>query len=84
MKNIRDTCIEFFQNKDIHKEVKEILKPIVQLVYNELYFYILFICIYNVFLIFIVLANLFLLMRLLNKTQSDGINFYDMIFSPIK
>jgi hypothetical protein len=83
MKNIRDTCIEFFQNEDIHKDVKEMLKPIVQILYNEMYFYILFICIYNVFLIFIVLANLFLLMRLLNKAQSDSVNFYDMIFAPI-
>jgi hypothetical protein len=70
MKNIRDTCIEFFQNEDIRKDVKEIVKPIVYIVYNEVYFYILFICIYNVILIFVVLANLFLLIRLLNKHQA--------------
>jgi len=79
MSTLRDTCIEFFQNEDIHKDVKEMLKPIVQIIYNEVYFYILFICIYNVILIFIVLANLFLLMRILNKSPSN--NFYDMIFS---
>ena len=67
MKNIRDTCIEFFKNEDIRKDVKEMVKPIVQIVYNELYLYIWFICFYNVFLIFIILANLFLLLKLLRR-----------------
>lgn len=69
MKNIRDSCIEFFQNEDIRKDVREIIKPIVQIIYNEIYVYIWFICIYNVFLIFIILANLFLLLRYIRKTQ---------------
>lgn len=62
-KNIRDTCIEFFKNEDIKRDVKEVIKPIVLIIYNELYVYIWFICIYNVFLIFIVLAILYLLIR---------------------
>ena len=65
MKTVKDTCIEFFQNEDIRKDVQEIIKPIVQIIYNEMYVYIWFICIYNVFLIFIIVANLFLLLRLL-------------------
>lgn len=62
-KNIRDTCIEFFKNEDIKRDVKEVIKPIGLIIYNELYVYIWFICIYNVFLIFIVLAILYLLIR---------------------
>jgi hypothetical protein len=69
MKNIRDTCIEFFQNEDIRKDVKEMLKPFVQIIYNELYLYIWFICFYNVFFIFIVLVNLFLLLKLLRSSK---------------
>lgn len=69
MKNIRDTCIEFFQNEDIRKDVKEMLKPFVQILYNELYLYIWFICFYNVFFIFIVLVNLFLLLKLLRSSK---------------
>jgi hypothetical protein len=65
MKNIRDTCIEFFQSEDIKRDVKEIIKPIVGIIYNETYPYLWFICIYNVFLLFIVLANIFLLLQLL-------------------
>ena len=36
MKSIRDTCIEFFQNEDIRKDVKEIMKPLANIVYNEM------------------------------------------------
>lgn len=69
MKNIRDTCIEFFQNEDIRKDVREMMKPIVHIIYNEIYVYIWFICIYNVFLIFLVLANLILLLRWFTKSS---------------
>jgi hypothetical protein len=72
MKNIRDSCIEFFQNEDTRKNVRDIIKPIVNIIYNEIYVYIWFICIYNVFLIFIVLVNLFLLLKWINKTKSFG------------
>jgi hypothetical protein len=74
MKNIRDSCIEFFQNEDTRKNVRDIIKPIVNIIYNEIYVYIWFICIYNVFLIFIVLVNLFLLLKWINKPKN---------FSPI-
>ena len=65
MKNIRDTCIEFLKSEDIRREVKEIIRPMFQLIYNETYVYLWFICFYHVFLIFIILANLILLLRLL-------------------
>ena len=53
MKNIRDTCIEFFKNEDIKRDI----------VYNEIYIYIWFICIYIIFITFIILANLFILLQ---------------------
>jgi hypothetical protein len=67
MKNIRETCIEFLQNEDIKKDVKAIIRPIVGIIYNEVYPYLWLLCIYNVFLIFIILANLVLLLRLLKR-----------------
>jgi hypothetical protein len=78
MKNIRETCIEFFKNEDIRKDVKEMLKPFVQIIYNELYLYIWFICFYNVILIFIILVNLFLLLKLLKKTKVIQISTFDI------
>jgi len=65
MKNIRDTCMQFFQSEDIKRDFKEMFRPIVGIIHNELYPYLWMICIYHVFLIFIVLANLVLLLRLL-------------------
>ena len=28
LKNIKELCVEYFQNEDIKREIKEILKPI--------------------------------------------------------
>ena len=78
MKNIRDTCIEFFQNEDIRKDVKEIIKPLGTMVYNEIYLYVWFICIYNVFLFFIILANLFLLIKLFQNKNIFSIKYPDL------
>jgi hypothetical protein len=78
MKNIRDTCIDFFKNEDIRKDVKEMLKPFAQIMYNELYLYIWVICFYNVFLIFIVLVNLFLLLKLIRKSKFIQVNSFDI------
>lgn len=78
MKNIRDTCLDFFKNEDIRKDVKEMLKPFAQIMYNELYLYIWVICFYNVFLIFIVLVNLFLLLKLIRKSKVIQITSFDI------
>jgi hypothetical protein len=78
MKNIRDSCIDFFKNEDIRKDVKEMLKPFAQIMYNELYLYIWVICFYNVFLIFIVLVNLFLLLKLIRKSKVIQVSSLDI------
>ena len=71
MKTIRETCIDFFKNEDIKHDVRAIIQPIVGIIYNEIYPYIWFICIYNVFLIFIVLANLILLLRWIGLSKTN-------------
>jgi len=73
MTSIRDTCINFFKDEKIKKEIKEIVKPIVTTIYNEIYLYLWFICIYHVFLIFIVLANLYLLLRLIQTRRTQHV-----------
>jgi hypothetical protein len=66
MKSIRDTCIEFFQNEDIRQDMKTVIQPLGGMLYNEIYPYLWFLCIYHVFLTFLVLAILILLLRVLN------------------
>jgi len=70
MKSIKDSCIDFFKNEDIKRDVKELIYPIVCLIYNEIYIYIWFICLYHVLLIFIILANLYLLLRLIYHSRT--------------
>jgi hypothetical protein len=60
--------MELFKSEDIRKDVKEMMRPLAGIIYNEIYIYIWFICVYNVFLIFLTLANLFVSIRLLRKT----------------
>ena len=64
---MEDIFDDFFLTEDLGRYIKQFVKPIVQNVYNEIYTYIWFICIYNVFLIFITLANLILLYKLYMK-----------------
>ncbi len=56
-------------NNDVKQYVKNIVGPLSQMVYNEIYIYIWFICIYNVLLIFMVIANFILLIKLLQRTK---------------
>jgi len=69
MPSIRDSCLEFFQKEDIKRYVQEIVRPLVNIIYNEIYPYIWFICIYNVFLIFLTLANLIVILWIRNTLR---------------
>lgn len=75
MKNIRDYCVSFLQNEDIKREVNNFVLPIVKTVYNEIYIYIWFICIYCVLLLVITLGNLFILLKIFHtqKIPKDNI-----------
>ena len=51
----------FFEHADIQQNIKQIIRPIGYLLYDQFYPYIWFICLYNVVLIFLVVVILFLL-----------------------
>ena len=71
MKNsklIRDTFIGFLQDEDIRKDIREMIRPLIQLMYNEIYVYLWLICFYNLCLFLVILAILVLLIRLITKT----------------
>lgn len=69
MKNFRDSFIHILQNEDIKRDIQELIRPVMTIFYNEIYIYVWFICIIIVFLTFIILANLFLLLRIISKTN---------------
>jgi hypothetical protein len=67
MKNIKEYCVSFLQNEDVKREIGHFILPIVKMVYNEIYIYIWFICIYSVLLLVITLGNLFILLKICYK-----------------
>ncbi len=67
MNAVRDRLLEFMKNEDIKKCVREVCKPVVSIIYNELYIYIWAISLYNILLILITLVNLYILHKILKK-----------------
>ena len=61
MHRIKETFLDFFKNEETKKEMKTMIRPIFDLIYNEMYVYFLLICIYNIVLVFILLVILYIL-----------------------
>jgi len=76
MKSLKDRCIEFLKDKDIRNDMKEIITPLFDMIYNDMYVYIWLICIYNIFLIILIIINLYLSHRIINKYDSLYISRY--------
>jgi hypothetical protein len=57
-----DSIFDLLDKNDIQTQIKSVVSPIGTMIYNEIYIYIWFICIYNVFLFLIVVLNLYLLL----------------------
>jgi vacuolar-type H+-ATPase subunit I/STV1 len=72
MKSIKDSIIDFVKSEEIKQDLYSIVEPVRNSIYNEMFPYLMFICIYIAVLTFIILTNLILLVRLLNNLS----NFY--------
>jgi len=72
MKSIKDSILEYVKSEETKKDLYSIVEPIRESIYNELYPYLLFICIYIAVITFIILTNLVLLVRMFNNLG----NFY--------
>jgi len=59
MKFDKTTITNFLKTEEIKKLSKDFVTVLKEIVYNEIYPYIWFICIYNVFLIFLTLVNIY-------------------------
>ena len=64
------------KDKDIRNDMKEIITPLFDMIYNDTYVYIWLICIYNIFLIILIIINLYLSHRIINKYDSLFISRY--------
>lgn len=62
---------QFFQSEDVKKYIKQTIQEIGLIIYNEMYLYVWFICLYHVFLIFMVLANFYVLIKILSDKKNN-------------
>jgi hypothetical protein len=67
MGTIKETFLSFFKDKEMKQNIKDVLRPVTEIVYNEIYIYVWGICFFNCFLFIIILVNLFLLLKISNK-----------------
>ena len=63
MNSYKEHFISFFEKDDIRSDLRDIFKPFLTTIYNELFVYILIICIYNIFLFVIILAIFYILIN---------------------
>jgi hypothetical protein len=63
---------EWLKNEDIQRNFRKAGSTVATAIYNELYVYIWFICIYNIFLLVVVVINLYLLIRLWRGGQIES------------
>jgi hypothetical protein len=66
-----DSILEMFGQTEVQTQIKSVVAPIGTMIYNELYIYIWFICIYNVFLFLIVVLNFYLLLRYFSESKKS-------------
>jgi len=64
MKTFSESCYEILQSELMKRTTKELMQPVVGLIYNSIYPYIWAICILNVFLFVLILGNFLLLLKL--------------------
>ena len=55
---------EWLKNEDIQRNFRKAGGTVAAAIYNEMYVYIWFICVYNIFLLIVVVINLYLLIRM--------------------
>jgi len=79
MKSLKESIQEFLQNEGIKTEIKNILKPFGVLIYNEIYFYMLLICVYCVLLFLFSLASVIIMLNL-TKQMTKTHNLLDKIY----
>jgi len=68
--NYKEHFINFFEKEDIRSDLKEIFKPFLKTIYNEMFIYILILCIYNILLFIIILAIFYILINHITKKQT--------------
>jgi hypothetical protein len=67
MKTLKETIHDFLQNEGLKNEIKEMFKPFSKIIYDEIYFYLLLICVYCVLLFLFGLVNIIAMLNLIKQ-----------------
>jgi hypothetical protein len=59
----REHFIDFFKDENIRSDLRELFKPFLTTIYNEVHTYIILFCIYNILLFVIILAIFYILIN---------------------
>ncbi len=68
---------EWLKNEDIQLNFRKASGAVTAAIYNEVYVYIWFICIYNIFLLIVVVINLYLLVKIWRGYLSEKTQLSD-------
>ena len=63
MSLFKEQFIDYFKNKKIRTDLRELFKPFLTTIYNEMFVYLVIVCIYNIFLFILILAILYILLN---------------------
>ena len=61
---LQSSWMQFFNENETRREFMELLQPIRDSIYNEIYIYLWIICFYSIMLFILILANSIVLLRL--------------------
>ena len=65
---------EWLKKEEVQKQLRKVSGMASSAVYNEVYVYLWFICIYNIFLLGIVVLNLYLLLKLIRQANTKSVD----------
>lgn len=65
-----EECIKSFKSKEFREELKQVFRPLISYLFNELYVYVLFIILLIIASFFLHLGVLILLIRYNNKIKN--------------
>jgi len=68
-----NSYFDFLKQDDVKKDIRELLSPLVNIIYNELYVYIWSICFFQILLFILVLTNLIMLLRVFSYIRRNTI-----------
>jgi hypothetical protein len=63
---------EWLKNEEVQRHFRKAGAAVMSAVYNEIYLYLWFICIYTIFLLIVMVTNMYLLIRFIRYSNTNS------------